>query len=184
MNADAELWLPGRAYSLAGIDAPSISRYLRKEAKRESSAVVAVEQKDENGRLIGVVVAIQDLHRYRLKLLLRFPMIGVSAVWRRLWAKPKTQKACCRPDLPFPERWSNRGRNFAHVVLIIVEPQHRCRGIGARLYSELFAKLARRGVTRVIAHVDIRNESSLALHRRTGWIVGQDHSGFLCVKRL
>ena len=162
-----------------------MSRYILKDARRPGSPVIIVRRNDAAGRLIGMAVAIRDMQHYRLRMLLRFPITGLYVLWRRLLSRTKRAR---RPQgevrLPFPERWSTRGRDIAHILTIVVAPEHRKRGVASQLYADLFTELIGRGVTRVIARVGLNNASSLALHRRTGWMIGRDGSGWLCVKQL
>jgi ribosomal protein S18 acetylase RimI-like enzyme len=185
MDADAELIIQQQVYSFGGIRSRSMSRYILNDAKRPGSPVVIVQQNDAAGRLIGMAVAIRDMQHYRIRMLLHFPITGFRVFCRHLLSRTtRVRRPQGEVNLPFPERWSTRGRDIAHILTIVVAPEYRKRGIASQLYADLFSELIGRGVTRVIARVGLNNASSLALHRRTGWMIGRDGSGWLCVKQL
>jgi phosphinothricin acetyltransferase len=60
------------------------------------------------------------------------------------------------------------GYRWSVNVSVYVADGHAGRGIGRRLYRELFAILTRQGFVNVYAGVTVPNDASLALHRSVG----------------
>jgi len=67
--------------------------------------------------------------------------------------------------------WKSRCA-FRHCVetTVYVDPEHGRRGIGARLYDELLARLAGAGMHAAIAGIALPNPASVALHARCGFV--------------
>jgi ribosomal-protein-alanine acetyltransferase len=63
------------------------------------------------------------------------------------------------------------GAGEAHVLDVVVHPDHRDRGVGRRLVTELLERLADEGVTDVTLEVRPSNAPGLALYRRCGFVV-------------
>lgn len=55
-------------------------------------------------------------------------------------------------------------------VSVYVRKNHVRRGVGKRLYSELFRQLQDKGVVNVIGGITLPNESSVALHESFGFV--------------
>ena len=69
-------------------------------------------------------------------------------------------------------RWfSERYRSFLYIDRIAVAAKHRGRGLGARLYENLFAFAQAGGFERVVAEFDVEppNPVSAKLHARFGF---------------
>lgn len=60
------------------------------------------------------------------------------------------------------------GYRWSANVSVYVADGHGRRGIGRRLYRELFAILARQGFVNVYAGITLPNDASVALHRSMG----------------
>lgn len=60
------------------------------------------------------------------------------------------------------------GYRWSVNVSVYVAEGHAGRGIGRRLYRELFAILARQGFVNVYAGITLPNDASVALHRSMG----------------
>ena len=58
---------------------------------------------------------------------------------------------------------------WAADVTVYVSGEHRRRGIGAALYGELLALLARQGFHVACAGITLPNEASVALHEKCGF---------------
>jgi L-amino acid N-acyltransferase YncA len=58
---------------------------------------------------------------------------------------------------------------WAADVTVYVAPQRRRGGIGRRLYTALFARLADRGFQVVCAGITLPNDASVGLHRAVGF---------------
>lgn len=65
--------------------------------------------------------------------------------------------------------WRARsGYRFSVEVTVYVSPDMGGRGIGSRLYGELFPRLAERGVHAVVGGIALPNAASVALHEKLG----------------
>ena len=74
-----------------------------------------------------------------------------------------TGYAYASPHNPRPAyRWSVD-------VAVYVHPDHHRRGVGRRLYDELFARLRRQGFRRVCAIIVLPNPGSIGLHEALGF---------------
>jgi L-amino acid N-acyltransferase YncA len=58
---------------------------------------------------------------------------------------------------------------WAADVAIYVDPAHRRRGTGRRLYEALFELMARQGLRIACAGITLPNDASVALHRALGF---------------
>lgn len=70
-------------------------------------------------------------------------------------------------------RWFDaRYDDFLYVDRIVVAASHRARGLGARLYRDVFATARAMGLARVVCEYDIAppNPASAAFHRRFGFV--------------
>jgi GNAT superfamily N-acetyltransferase len=133
-----------------------------------SPSMLAVACREE-GRFAGI--AVVELDRRWLRA---HPFEALQMLSRRLIRhRPPATAASSRPDLPTgislspcPRSW--RGPT-ARVVFIGVDPRYRGRGLASALYHGVFAQLAQRGRTELLARIDPYNVPSLVLHLRTGW---------------
>jgi len=55
------------------------------------------------------------------------------------------------------------------VLTLDVDPEHRRRGLGRALFTELLARLERAGASQVRLEVDVRNAGALAFYRSFGF---------------
>lgn len=62
----------------------------------------------------------------------------------------------------------------AYVHLVGIDPEHRRRGVGKRLYEVFVDRAARAGATRVKAITNVGNDGSIAFHRALGFSVESD----------
>ena len=66
-------------------------------------------------------------------------------------------------------KWNRRtAYRFAVEVTVYIDPDHVGRGLGSRLYRQLFALLERQGIHAVIGGIALPNEASVALHEKFG----------------
>ncbi len=69
----------------------------------------------------------------------------------------------------YASRWKARSAyRFSVEITVYVTHQEARRGIGSKLYGELFAILQARGVHAVMGVIALPNEASVALHERFG----------------
>ena len=67
----------------------------------------------------------------------------------------------------YATRWKERtAYRFSVEITLYVAHDHARRGIGSRLYGELFPALAARGVHVALAGIALPNEASVAIHER------------------
>ncbi|HEU0315821.1 MAG TPA: GNAT family N-acetyltransferase [Solirubrobacteraceae bacterium] len=67
---------------------------------------------------------------------------------------------------PHHERAAYR---WAATVSVFVDPDHRRRGAGRRLYLALFELMRAQGLRIAVAAITLPNEASIALHRSVGF---------------
>jgi L-amino acid N-acyltransferase YncA len=66
-------------------------------------------------------------------------------------------------------KWKSRsGYRFSAEITVYVEPGHARRGIGSKLYAQLFPILQARGIHAIIGGIALPNEASVALHEKFG----------------
>jgi len=172
--------------SVAGTTSPAALRALCRDAcrNRKPPCLMIVIAEEERG-IAGYVVAVIGGADYWRGFARRHPLAAARILWKRaikrfvrLWrATPPTPRPVASPApvaisaSESGRTWQDRGLNIARVQQIAVHPYYRGRGVGTRLYEQLFATARRLGVNRVDAHIDLNNDASVALHRRSGWTV-------------
>jgi L-amino acid N-acyltransferase YncA len=66
-------------------------------------------------------------------------------------------------------KWNGRcAYKLSAEITVYLDPSHTGRGIGSRLYDELFSILRQRGMHVVIGGIALPNEASVALHEKFG----------------
>jgi L-amino acid N-acyltransferase YncA len=66
-------------------------------------------------------------------------------------------------------KWRERSAyRFSAEITAYLAPGERRRGIGSKLYAELFPLLQTRGIHAVMAGIALPNEASIALHEKFG----------------
>jgi phosphinothricin acetyltransferase len=66
-------------------------------------------------------------------------------------------------------KWKSRSAyRFSAEITVYVKPCHARRGIGSKLYAQLFPTLQARGIHAVIGGIALPNEASVALHEKFG----------------
>ena len=69
----------------------------------------------------------------------------------------------------YATRWKTRsGYRFSVEITVYLAPAATRRGVGSRLYAELFSRLQQRGVHAVIGGIALPNDASIALHEKFG----------------
>lgn len=69
----------------------------------------------------------------------------------------------------YATRWKARsGYRFSAEVTVYLAPDRGGRGIGSKLYGELFPRLEARGIHAVMGGIALPNEASVALHEKFG----------------
>ena len=182
--------------SVAGIRSAPLYRRICRDAAAQGGVAAAVAR--ESGDMAGYVIAIVDPRAYWRRIATRAPLLAARIAAGRLFGRLRTPEGrpggLVAPDLLAridygirPESWADSSPHIAKVVMVGVRPGFQRRGAGAALYRWLFGDLRARGVTRVDACVDARNEASLWLHAASGWELRNSGAGentVFCVKRL
>jgi phosphinothricin acetyltransferase len=69
----------------------------------------------------------------------------------------------------YASKWHGRSAyRFSTEITVYVAPAHVGRGIGSKLYGQLFPILRDRGIHAVIGGIALPNEASVALHEKFG----------------
>ncbi len=172
--------------SIARATAPAILRALCRDAcrNRQPPCLVIVVAEEERG-IAGYVAAEIGGAAYWKAFARRHPLAAAQILWKRaikrfkqsLRPAPVQPPQATSPVTECGRTWQDPGLDIARVQQIAVHPEHRGRGVGARLYQQLFAAVRPLGVNRVDAQIDADNAASVALHRRSGWTVAdrRDH---------
>ena len=74
-------------------------------------------------------------------------------------------------------------KQLPRSIYIGVDSQVRSRGVGRGLYANLIRHLKRQGFTRIDALIDKENLASMNMHKKAGWTVIQNASGFFAFFR-
>jgi len=177
--------------SFAGCGSSTLQRLMSHEASagREVRCVVA----DDGGALVGLVIAVNDPRRYWRRFVVRHPMAALLILMSRL-LRNKTSPLDKEPSDPSVRpllepgpneyEWGAGGAQVAAIQFIGVAAEARRGGIGAGLYETFFKLLASAGITRVDAHIEPWNVASVRLHRRVGYRVFDEGSGFYAIREL
>ena len=69
----------------------------------------------------------------------------------------------------YATKWRDRSAyRFSAEVTVYLDPSDVGRGIGSKLYAELFPRLKARGVHAALGGIALPNEASIALHEKFG----------------
>lgn len=69
----------------------------------------------------------------------------------------------------YATRWKARsGYRFSAEITVYLAPDCGGRGLGSKLYGELFPRLQERGIHAVMGGIALPNEASVALHEKFG----------------
>ena len=176
--------------SFAGCASPSVQRLMSREAgrRRQVRCVVA----DDEGALVGLVIAVIDPRRYWRRFAIRHPMAALSILMSRLRSKtgrldqkPAVQAVRSLPEpKPTHYQWGTGGADVAAIQFIGVAAEARRGGIGSGLYEAFFKLVSSAGVTRIDAHIEPWNMASVELHKRVGYRVFDVGSGFYAIREL
>jgi phosphinothricin acetyltransferase len=73
------------------------------------------------------------------------------------------------PGYAYATKWRDRSAyRFSAEVTVYLDPSDVGRGIGSKLYAELFPQLTARGVHAALGGIALPNEASIALHEKFG----------------
>jgi len=174
--------------SFAGCANARVQRLMCHEAseRREVRCVVA----DDGGALVGLVIAVHNPRRYWRRFVVRHPIAAFLILMSRLRSKasPLDKEPSDQSVWPMLEpgpnehEWGAGGANVAAIQFIGVAAEVRRGGIGAGLYETFFKLVAGAGITRVDAHIEPWNVASVRLHRRVGYRIFNDGSGFYAIR--
>jgi phosphinothricin acetyltransferase len=69
----------------------------------------------------------------------------------------------------YATKWHARSAyRFSAEITVYLDPNHTRKGVGTRLYEQLFPIIQSRGIRAAIAGIALPNESSVVLHERFG----------------
>ena len=69
----------------------------------------------------------------------------------------------------YATKWRERfAYRFSVEVTVYLSPNQQGKGLGSRLYTELFSKLKQRSIHSVIGGITLPNPASIALHEKFG----------------
>lgn len=69
----------------------------------------------------------------------------------------------------YAAKWHGRSAyRFSTEITVYLAPDHTGRGLGSRLYGQLFPILGDRGIHAVMGGIALPNEASVALHEKFG----------------
>jgi len=176
--------------SFAGCASSTVQRLMCHEAsgRRAVRCVVA----DDGGALVGLVIAVINPRRYWRRFVVRHPMAALVILMSRLRSQPSSldEEPGDQPVGPLVEpapneyKWGAGGAQAAAIQFIGVAAAARRGGIGSGLYETFFKLVSSAGITRVDAHIEPWNVASVRLHRRVGYKVFHDGSGFYAIREL
>ena len=176
--------------SFAGCANSTVQRLMCHEAsaRRDVRCVVA----DDDGALVGLVIAVINPRRYWRRFVVRHPIAALVILMSRLRSQtsPLDKEPGGQPVEPLVEpapneyKWSAGGAQAAAIQFIGVAAEARRGGIGSGLYETFFKLVSSAGITRVDAHIEPGNVASIRLHRRMGYRVFHDGSGFYAIREL
>lgn len=171
--------------SFAGAVSETLSRAICAEGIGNRRVVALVAREGE--QIAGAVVAIIDARRFWKVFALRHPGLGIGIGLSRLGRlAPHTAAGVpppAEPPIALPRTgrdtpsWAQNGPAIAKVNYVAVSERCRGRGVGRLLYLRMLEELARRGVRRVDARIDLDNVASIRLHQATGWTLYRDERG-------
>lgn len=153
-------------------------------ASRDLMIAVASRQ----GRLVGFSIIAWNWSRMKLLFALRHPIVGLTIVLStlrlRLFGRrvdvalgsAARERSCsdARNSSTRVPSWADGGRRIAKLIHTAVVPEHRRQGIGLGLKAFYVDALRARGFRRVDARIDPANVASIAMQRRSGWVVVDD----------
>src|SRR5262245_32322899 len=146
--------------SVAQATDPAILRALCRDAcrNRKPPCLVIVVAEEERG-IAGYAVAEIGGATYWKAFARRHPLAAAQILWKRVIKRfkrssrpapvqppreasawpPKETSPVTEPARMWDRTWQDQGLHIARVQQIAVRPSHRGRGVGARLYEQLFA---------------------------------------------
>ena len=176
-RAVARLHVLGYAGFLASLGAPALSQFYRTYLDYRQGCGLVVRTRPR-GEVVGFVAGTEDLRlHYRTFLLRRLapmlPALAARAVTRpslalgllrRAWQLTGVVGRRPRPhgagSIPLPP---------AHLMMMVVHPRHRGRGVGEALVRGFTVEMARRRVPRLVLGVRDDNYAARRLYERLGW---------------
>lgn len=170
--------------SFAGLASRSMARAICAEGIGNRRALILVARDGEH--IAGTAIILIDAGRFWKGFAPRHPLLAFRigrARWRRPEERTPAQSPAAGPALELPPVgpdtpcWEENGPLIAKVSFIGVAEPCRNRGVGRLLYLRAFEELARLGVRRVDARIDLHNAASIRLHQATGWTLYRDRSG-------
>ena len=169
--------------SIAGLTTRNIYKAVCCDALSGNNVVFFLA--DEEGAVVGFVIAIIDWRYYWQRFMIKHPLITVSILMCRFRRKITGYRDYRSSDLKCSafsrdglgksglakRLWSESSSTIAKVLFVGVNQSARRAGTGVQLYLNLFEELAKFGVKRIDVWFSIHNTPSVRLHQKTGWVV-------------
>jgi ribosomal protein S18 acetylase RimI-like enzyme len=176
VKAVARIHVRGDRSFLASLGAEVLAHYYRTFLDYPQACALVARQVP-SGTVVGFVVGTEDLRRHYRTFLLRrllpmLPSLLVRALTDRRVALGLLRRAGRVAGIAGRRsRGDTRAAPMpaAHLMMVVVLPPHRGRGIGEILVRAFTAEMTRRGVPRLVLGVRDDNHTARRLYERLGW---------------
>ena len=173
---------------IAGLSSNAIYSAICCDALSIKNVVIVVAKEQE--KLIGFNIAIIDLRHYWRSFPQRHLLLAIRIVVYRLLRLIRVGfnvvvPASDQPDLnnkyissfPSNRSWKDSTSLIAKIVYAGVAKQHRKKGVGEKLMKYLLRSLAKYGVRRVDAYINMANIPSIRLCYKMGYRIERMANG-------
>jgi ribosomal protein S18 acetylase RimI-like enzyme len=182
--------------SILGMRDQPFLRAVVVDATKDSRTSIVIAE--AHGEIVGWSIAIVNPQAYWRGFLVRHPILGGRALYRRQFGLADARGKSVRSDdsdsmhrneVQWPRspdvRWGTSSDTVAKHLDLTVCGHVRRMGIGRRLQQAHFSSLGNRGVERVDAVVSRTNTASIRLHIEQGWsLVKTDERTYYITKYL
>lgn len=182
-------------FPVSSLVSKSIYSALCLDALSDERVVIAVATEEK--QVAGFLLVIIDWTSYWKSFAMHHPILGLQIGWKRMnrkresadmWNRlPQADKnnimriASARPS---GKSWYDSSPAIAKVAFIYVDPLFRGRKLAEELYLYLMKILAKSGVSRIDAKVDLTNRRAMPLHISVGYRLERDGNSLFATKDL
>ncbi|HCN38530.1 MAG: GNAT family N-acetyltransferase [Ignavibacteria bacterium] len=132
-----------------------------------------------DNKFAGYLIIIKDFNRYKKSFIVYHPIVSFYLILKRYSLRIKVKSSS------YNQIWSESNETIAKVINIHVFEEFRGLGIANMLYENAFKDLKSMGVKRLDASLNINNNSSLRLHKKSGFLeVGKTDSKYYFSKLI
>ena len=173
---------------IAGLSSNAIYSAICCDALSIKKVVIVVAKEQE--KLIGFNIAIIDWHHYWRSFPQRHPLLAIRILAYRLLRLIRVGfnvviPASAQPDLnnkyissfPSSRSWKDSTSLIAKIVYTGVAKQYRKKGVGEKLMKYLLCSVAKYGVKRVDAYINMANFPSIRLFYKMGYRIERTSTG-------